>query len=184
MSIHKKLAKIQQELHAPKGQRNNFGKYNYRSCEDILEAVKPLLGECIITISDDIREIGGRIYVESIATLSDGETAVVARGFAREPVSRKGMDDSQITGSASSYARKYALNGLLLIDDTKDADTRDNSVQSKPSIHPEGFTLQEEINSAFTLPDLMAIWQKMNANEQNTHRVEFSTRKSQIEKEA
>lgn len=130
------LKKIQQELKAPKGQYNNFGKYAYRSAEDILEAVKPLLAKygALLTISDEITEVGGRIYVKAVCTISDGTTELAVTAYAREPESKKGMDDSQITGTASSYARKYALNGLFLIDDTKDADTDEyaNQQGSKP----------------------------------------------------
>lgn len=124
LHISQKLAVIQQKLKAPKGQVNKFGGYRYRSCEDILEAVKPLLGDCVLTISDDIREIGGRVYVEATARLGDsvGGYGIEVKALAREPESKKGMDESQITGAASSYARKYALNGLFCIDDTKDAD--------------------------------------------------------------
>lgn len=118
----KQVAKIQRELKAPKNQRNAFGGYNFRSCEDILEAVKPLLGDLILTVSDDVVQIGERIYVKATATITDGESSVSNTAFAREAESRKGMDDSQITGATSSYARKYALNGLFCIDDTKDAD--------------------------------------------------------------
>lgn len=126
-ALNEKLAKIQHDLNAPKNQRNNFGNYNYRSCEDILQAVKPLLGDLTLTISDDIQVIGDRVYVKATATISDGEHNLSTQAFARESLTKKGMDDSQITGSTSSYARKYALNGLLLIDDNKDADTRDNT---------------------------------------------------------
>lgn len=124
--IIKKLAEIQQKLKAPKGQVNNFGGYKYRSCEDILEAVKPHLGELVLTISDDIVEVGGRVYVKATVSLSSGSGNVSTTAFARESETKKGMDDSQITGSASSYARKYALNGLFCIDDTKDADATNN----------------------------------------------------------
>ena len=120
------LKLIQQELKAPKGQYNSFGKYHYRSCEDIVESVKPLLAKhgVQLTLSDDIVMIGSRIYVKATATLSDEKGATeTATAFAREPEQKKGMDESQITGTASSYARKYALNGLFLIDDTKDPDT-------------------------------------------------------------
>lgn len=123
------LTRIQQELKAPKGQRNTFGNYNYRSCEDIVEAVKPLLQGAVLTLSDQIVEVGGRIYVKATARLVDGETTHEVTAFAREPEQKKGMDESQITGAASSYARKYALNGLFLIDDTRDADTMDNREQ-------------------------------------------------------
>lgn len=119
------LKKIQQELKAPKNQRNTFGNYNYRSAEDILEAVKPLLAkhDAQLTLGDEIVEVGGRIYVKATATLTDGKESAKVSAFAREPEEKRGMDASQITGTASSYARKYALNGLFLIDDTKDADT-------------------------------------------------------------
>lgn len=122
-----KLLIIQTELKAPKNQRNNFGGYNYRSAEDILEAVKPLLKEnnCQLTLSDEIVAVGDRIYVKAIATFTDGTNEITATAFAREAETKKGMDESQITGTASSYARKYCLNGLLLIDDTKDADTNE-----------------------------------------------------------
>lgn len=121
---------IQQGLKAPKGNYNNFGKYNYRSCEDILEAVKPLLSEqgCTLVITDDIMLIGDRFYVKATATLTNSEgVKEVATAYAREQETKSGMDSSQLTGATSSYARKYALNGLFCIDDTKDADTMDNT---------------------------------------------------------
>lgn len=125
-----KLTKIQYELKAPKKQYNSFGKYNYRSCEDILDALKPLLNKynASVIIADDILQIGTRFYVKATATFIDNETGQQksATAFAREPETKKGMDESQITGTASSYARKYCLNGLFLIDDTKDADTDEN----------------------------------------------------------
>lgn len=130
MTIYKKLMNVQKELHAPKGQRNTFGKYNFRSCEDILAAVKPLLAEngLAIFISDTINLIGDRYYVEAIATVVDIETGdtIQASASARETEDKKGMDQSQVTGATSSYARKYALNGLFGIDNTDDADTMDN----------------------------------------------------------
>ena len=131
MTLIDKLAAIQTKLHAPKNQKNTFGGYNYRSCEDILEAVKPLLDGLVLTITDEVTDVGGRIYVKATARLTDGKDAMTATAFAREAESRKGMDESQITGSTSSYARKYALNGLFLIDDNKDADSQDNSEQGK-----------------------------------------------------
>lgn len=120
---------IQHKLKAPKGQYNSFGKYNYRSCEDILEGVKPLLKEhnLALLINDEIVQIGERYYVKATAKITDGREFVSATAYAREPDTKKGMDESQITGATSSYARKYALNALLCIDDTKDADTMDNS---------------------------------------------------------
>ena len=128
-----KLLAIQGELKAPKGQYNSFGKYKYRSCEDILEAVKPLLDKygVVLTLSDEIIEVGGRVYVKATATLRAGDQCYTNAAFAREPDEKKGMDSSQITGTASSYARKYCLNGLFLIDDTKDADTNENYIQTR-----------------------------------------------------
>lgn len=119
-----KLSRIQAKLKAPKGQYNSFGKYAYRNQEDILEAVKPLLfAEGLVqTISDEIIEVGGRIYVKAVVTITDGVTIISNSAFAREPLEQKGMNEAQITGSVSSYARKYALNGMYAIDDTKDAD--------------------------------------------------------------
>lgn len=119
----KKLAEIQRKLKAPKGQYNSFAKFNYRSCEDILEAVKPLLGDLALTINDEVIEVGGRVYIKATATIFGANgTSISASSIAREAETKKGMDDAQITGSASSYARKYALNGLLCIDDNKDPD--------------------------------------------------------------
>lgn len=125
-NIHKKLQKVQTELETPKNQYSDFGKYNYRSCEDILESLKPLLGEvgATVLLDDEIVNIGERYYVQATATFidtEDGETISV-RAFAREDENKAKMDLSQMTGSASSYARKYALNGLFAIDDTKDSD--------------------------------------------------------------
>lgn len=139
MPIHDKLRAIQKELKAPKGQRNTFGNYNYRSCEDILEAVKPLAHAqgCIVTLSDTIVEVGGRIYVKATATITDGDGTVSTDAYARESEEKKGMDSAQITGSSSSYARKYALNGLFCIDDTKDDDTRENTDTKKVIVKPE-----------------------------------------------
>ena len=135
-TIHEKLQGIQSSLKAPKWQTNKFGGYSYRSAEDILTAVKPLLAEyaCTLVISDDIVGVEGRVYVKATAVLAESESdySIQVQGFAREAESRKGMDDSQITGSASSYARKYALNGLFAIDDTKDADAT-NDHGKKPN---------------------------------------------------
>ena len=131
--INNKLMNIQQELKAPKGQYNSFGKYAYRSCEDILEAVKPLLKKekVVLTISDELQYIGNRYYIKATATLIDteSEATISNSAYAREEETKKGMDGSQITGASSSYARKYALNGLFGIDDNKDSDT--TNIQSK-----------------------------------------------------
>lgn len=123
-----RLIAVQSQLKVPKNQYNDYGGFKYRSCEDILEAVKPLLQKegLYVTIADDIVVIGERFYVKATATLSDGKNSISNHAFAREDAEKKGMDGSQVTGTASSYARKYALNGLLAIDDTKDADTLNN----------------------------------------------------------
>lgn len=133
MNFYEKLLEIQTELKAPKGQRNSFGNYNYRSCEDIFEAVKPLLKEhgLVLTIQDNLLLVGDRYYIEATAILTDGETSITNVAYAREEETKKGMDGSQITGASSSYARKYALNGLFLIDDVKDSDST-NTGDNKP----------------------------------------------------
>ena len=143
----KKLAEIQANLKAPKNQYNSFGKYKYRSCEDILEAVKPLLGGAILTINDEIVLIGDRFYVKSTVTIKEGEESISTTAYARESSVKKGMDESQITGATSSYARKYALNGLFLIDDSKEADTQDNTQIDLDKIKAE----VEKINDIETL---------------------------------
>ena len=137
MGFWEKVGAIQSELKAPKGQRNDFGKYNYRSCEDIFEAVKPLLAKygLILICTDELVEIGGRNYVKATARLINtsglgGEISNCA--YAREEETKKGMDGSQITGASSSYARKYALNGLFLIDDTRDSDVTNTHGKEVP----------------------------------------------------
>lgn len=144
MKIRAKLAKIQQALNVPKSNYNEFGKYKYRSCEDILEAVKPLLNEnkTALLLNDELVLEGGRFYVKATATLIDTESeeSISNTAYAREDEVKKGMDGSQITGACSSYARKYALNGLFLIDDVKDADTMDNREkpeEKKPEAKPK-----------------------------------------------
>ena len=124
-----KLLYIQQNLKAPKGQMNKFGGYKYRSCEDIFEAVKPLLKEkeLILQTTDELVQIGERYYIKATAMLSDGKETITNTAYAREEETKKGMDGSQITGASSSYARKYALNGLFLIDDVKDSDSTNTS---------------------------------------------------------
>lgn len=133
--IQEKLIAVQRELKAPKGQRNTFGNYNYRSCEDILEAVKPLLAKhgLLLTLSDEMVEVGGRIYVKAMAMVQSGEESETVTAYAREEETKKGMDASQITGAASSYARKYALNGLFCIDDTKDSDATNTHGREEPA---------------------------------------------------
>ena len=160
------LINIQAELRAPKGQYNNFGKYKYRSCEDILEAVKPLLKKYNrqLTLTDDIIEIGSRYYVRATATLIDGDEETCVTGWAREEEGKKGMDASQLTGTASSYARKYALNGLFLIDDANDADTPAYARQSGTKAREDnnsddlqGAILQ--MQKAETLDDAYNVWE-------------------------
>lgn len=134
-----KLLKIQQELKVPKTRRNTFGNYNYRSCEDIVDAAKPLCHaeNLILTLSDEVVEVGGRVYVKATAKLTGEDCHYSVTGFARESETKKGMDEAQITGSASSYARKYALNGLFAIDDVADVDatnTHDKEKSETPEI--------------------------------------------------
>lgn len=132
------LNKIQQSLSVPKGRLNTFGGYKYRSCEDILNAVKPLLGEGQLILSDGLKECGGRVFVVATATLELGEDCEIVTGCAEVPANRKGMDASQITGCASSYARKYALNGLFCIDDVKDADSDEHNEHNENSGPDQG----------------------------------------------
>lgn len=145
------LSKIQKEMKAPKSQFNAFGKYKYRSCEDILEAVKPFLNGAVLYISDEMVLIGERYYIKATATLRNGDEAVSVTAYAREEAEKKGMDSSQITGAASSYARKYALNGLFLIDDTKDSDaTNEHGKGEAANSKPKGNqvnTLKEKLDS-------------------------------------
>lgn len=142
-NIYEKLAIVQQTLKAPKNQYNSFGKYHYRSCEDILEGLKEPLKSvgAVVTISDGIEMIGDRVYVKATAKFTDGTETVENTAFAREELEKKGMDSSQITGATSSYARKYALNGLFLIDDNKDADSLDNG---KSETATQAKTYQQE----------------------------------------
>lgn len=180
-TLHDKLLNVQQKLKAPKNQVNTFGKYKYRSCEDILEAVKKLLGEegLVLTISDEPIVLGDRFYIEATAMVSDGTTSISTTALAREPESKKGMDESQITGTASSYARKYALNGLFCIDDTKDADTMDNS---------QNITAKEAINAIHKIADINSLqaYYKSLPKELKTPDIidECRQRKNEIIKEA
>jgi hypothetical protein len=132
-TINDKLVDIQGRLKAPKNQRNSFGNYNYRSCEDILEAIKPLLTEhkLVVNLTDEVMELGGLLFVQATAVISDGEKSIAVKAQAGINPNKKGMDIAQSFGASSSYARKYALNGLFLIDDTKDADaTNDHKGES------------------------------------------------------
>lgn len=146
-TLVERLSEIQVNLKAPKGQMNKFGGYAYRSCEDILEAVKPHLNGLVLTLNDDIQVVNegenSRVYVTATARITDGEKDITVRASARESLTKKGMDESQITGAASSYARKYALNGLFLIDDTKDADATNNHGKEAPKKSPVKTTKTE-----------------------------------------
>jgi len=157
------LVYIQSKLKAPKNQENKFGGYKYRSCEDILEAVKPLLEaqNCSLTISDDIVQVGERIYVKATATLHTPSQEYVNTAYAREASAKKGMDESQVTGAASSYARKYALNGLFCIDDTKDADALNTNKEYTEDPLKEAFeVLKPEITNASSREYLMDLHKK------------------------
>lgn len=172
MKLHEKLLAIQTKLKAPKGQYNSFGKYSYRSAEDILEAVKPLNAEqgVLLTITDEIKEIGGRVYVVATATVSDGTDELKVSAFAREPENKKGMDESQITGATSSYARKYALNGLYAIDDNKDADTdehkqqQENAPKKQQAQKQQAQKQQQQQEKGFTEQELHELVEKYVRN--------------------
>jgi hypothetical protein len=166
------LIKIQATLKAPKAHRNNFGGYNYRSCEDILEALKPLCAShgCFVNIFDEIVEVGDRIYVKATATIFNSEgKSVSSVAFAREEETKKGMDAAQVTGSASSYARKYALNGLFAIDDTRDPDTYEGEKKAetqksaKQSI--DAATLDDKAKCDKLLAWLYSMYEKTSAKD-------------------
>lgn len=171
------LSKIQVQLKAPKSQTNKFGGYKYRSCEDILEALKPLLEEhsAYLTLTDNIVQVGERYYIEATATLHAEGKEIQVTAFAREPENKKGSDESQITGAASSYARKYALNGLFCIDDTKDADatnTHGQEPKQAPKKEPKQTPKQQTeaynricdvIDGATNLEELKTAWQSVQA---------------------
>lgn len=183
LSLQESLITIQSKLKAPKNQYNSFGKYKYRSAEDILEAVKPLLAEhnVVLNMSDRVELIGARYYIVSTAKVIKGEEEIISEGRAREDESKKGMDGAQVTGASSSYARKYALNGLFCIDDTKDADTDEYAKQQQaapkqakqaakpaqpaPQPYPEldmekELLAESEANQAQSSAELTAIWNK------------------------
>ena len=146
-TIEQELVKIQKALKAPKGKTNSFGRYKYRSCGDILEALKPLLPDDIVcTITDDVEEIGGRVYVKAIVTFGTSEKRISTHGWAREALTKKGMDESQITGTASSYARKVALGGLFLIDETEDADATNKHGKEEAASPPKAKAKAKEMD--------------------------------------
>lgn len=163
------IISIQNELKAPKGQFNSFGRYKYRSCEDILEAVKPLLHKysCSLNISDEVVMVGDRFYVKSTATLrkDTGEVISSSVACAREDEAKKGMDGAQVTGAASSYARKYALNGLFCIDDTKDADTDEYTKNTKPEKEPADLYIQLEKKVSESKIEIDALMKYLKAND-------------------
>lgn len=190
-----KLTELQQELKAPKNQRNNFGNYNYRSCEDILEALKPLLVKfgATLTISDEIVMIGDRYYVKATAKLNfNKEENYEASAYAREADTKRGMDDSQITGTASSYARKYCLNGLFCIDDTKDADTdefkkstekADEKAKTKKPVYKIDFNeVRERLKEIKTIPELNLYWGMLSPSDKQAEilKPDFAKRKAEI----
>ena len=186
--IINKLVLIQQELKAPKGQFNAFGKYKYRSCEDILESVKPLLSkhDCALTLSDDLVNIGSRYYIKATARLFAEKEVTEVTAFAREEEVKKGMDGSQITGASSSYARKYALNGLFAIDDTKDSDgtnTHDKTETDKQRENipePLDINKEKEIKKCTTLKQLESLYNNMPEDERITYKKVFSSVKAMI----
>lgn len=168
------MTEIQAQLKAPKGQFNNFGKYRYRSCEDIVEAVKPILGlyGCHLIMSDDVTQVGDRIYVKATATIyKDSVVIGQASAFARESLDKRGMDDSQITGTASSYARKYALNGLLAIDDTRDADTDEHTAQRNSAKKPANIdpAISQSLHGCQDIDELRAIWKGLAPDQREAH---------------
>ena len=176
-TLHEKIIIIQANLKAPKNQFNSFGKYKYRSCEDILEGVKPLLNEWGLqqTISDSIVNVGDRYYIEATVTVSDGDKDVSVKALAREPQNKKGMDESQITGTASSYARKYALNGMWLIDDTKDGDTDEHQKQkskpSKPVLNSNNPKWEDVVHKVATGTDITTVKKHYTISEKDAEKL-------------
>jgi len=177
------LHAIQTQLKVGKDNRNEFGKYNYRNCADILEAVKPLMPEGYsITLSDDLVMVGERYYIKATALLTNGSESHSVTAYARESLDKKGMDDSQITGTASSYARKYALNGLLAIDDTKDADTDEHTAQrNKPAktAKPDPIVSQS-IHACTNIDELKAVWKGLTPEQRETHSEVFTEVKERM----
>lgn len=170
--LYQNLIKVQGALKAPKGQYNSFGKYKYRSCEDILEAVKPLLVQhgLLLTIEDDVIQVGDRIYIKAIATIRQGDNFLQSVAFAREEDTKKGMDSSQVTGAASSYARKYALNGLFCIDDNKDSDATNIGKQPEKKETEENPLMDMALNDVRKAKDtqsLKAVWEEYTSLQTN-----------------
>ena len=191
--MENQLSIIQNKVKAPKGQFNSFGKYHYRSAEDILEAVKQVVNPMgySITISDTIVNVGDRYYIKATATLSNGKETWSTDGYAREEESKKGMDGSQVTGASSSYARKYALNGLFALDDTKDSDaTNTHGKEPSKPVKKEEVKLelvefqeiQVVVNSAKTIAELSSLWLDLEDYYKEIQTVKdlFSNRKNQL----
>lgn len=177
-TIEQRLMAVQNELKAPKNQYNKFGNYRYRSCEDILSAAKPLCvaNGLLLTITDEVVLVANRIYIKAIAKVSEGTQFIETVAYAREDETKKGMDGSQVTGTASSYARKYALNGLFCIDDTKDADAtnthgKDVPAQQTGQASERKAMLLQDINGAQSRETLTATWQQ---NQDLQHEAWFS----------
>lgn len=183
VSFTEKVIAVQSALKAPKSQYNSFGKYKYRNCEDILEAVKPLLQEqgLFLTICDDIQLVGSRFYVKATATITDGQGSLSNSAFAREAEKKSGMDESQITGAASSYARKYALNGLFAIDDTKDADyLNQGETKGKKTEEPKASAIAK-IYAAQSIGELTMLFNDFTSLHNDTDFMSACTqRKNQI----
>jgi len=169
-TLQEKLNYIQTNLNAPKNLYNSFGKYSYRNLEGILSGIKPLLKEtgCTFTLSDNIVEVGGRVYVEAEATIHFGEDSLSVRGYAREEENKKGMDSSQLTGSTSSYARKYAANGLFAIDDTIDADGY--NTHDKEVVKPSKETKTSHSTKA-TISDLSKVKEMLSKDREGTIKI-------------
>jgi hypothetical protein len=175
-----KLSEIQLKLKAPKNQFNKFGNFNYRSQEDILEAVKPLLGDCQLYLSDEIKAVGELIFVEATATFIDGDKEIKVKASAGHPLQRKGMDLSQVTGASSSYARKYALNGLFLIDDNKDADTNEDKLNSENNKNLANFeSAIDEMNKVTNITDCEKVWNKWKEFHKNQYFIAATKNKKQ-----
>ena len=184
LSFRERVVLVQASLKVPKTQYNSFGKYNYRNCEDVMEALKPLLLENSLCqmVSDEIEVVGDRIYVKSTVTVFDtgSDSFVKTSAFAREALSKKGMDDSQITGTASSYARKYALNGMWMIDDTKDSDHNSNSDKNSTNIDDLSSDIKK-INDTKTVEKLGIIWNSMPKEKQKKLKAAVSKKKAELE---
>ena len=168
--LHYELARIQKELRAPKNQYNSFGKYYFRSCEDILEGVKAVAGDCTVTINDDVIMVGDRIYIKATASLNLRGASITSTAMARESESKKGMDDSMVTGTASSYARKYALNGLFAIDDNKDADMLDR--------------VEDKLEEIETTEELNKFYKSLTEEQQKKATKKFAARSKLIKSNA